>query len=71
MSFSFSYISRGVDVPGSLFAPFGLGYFDPFYMSMFLGNYADFMEITSSMTKQQLDKALRHYMAAITVFSKN
>eukprot|EP00088_Acartia_fossae_P062102 TRINITY_DN7476_c0_g1_i2.p1 TRINITY_DN7476_c0_g1~~TRINITY_DN7476_c0_g1_i2.p1 ORF type:complete len:396 (+),score=63.20 TRINITY_DN7476_c0_g1_i2:63-1250(+) len=54
-----NYISRGVDAPGSLFAPYGLGYFDEFYMSMFLGNYTDFMEITSSMTKEQLDKALR------------
>eukprot|EP00088_Acartia_fossae_P027285 TRINITY_DN28025_c0_g1_i1.p1 TRINITY_DN28025_c0_g1~~TRINITY_DN28025_c0_g1_i1.p1 ORF type:complete len:455 (+),score=128.19 TRINITY_DN28025_c0_g1_i1:51-1415(+) len=53
-------ICMGVDAPGSYHAPLGLGYFNEFFMSMFLGNYSDFEEIFQGMV---LHKDMRKVFA--------
>eukprot|EP00088_Acartia_fossae_P065494 TRINITY_DN8076_c1_g1_i2.p1 TRINITY_DN8076_c1_g1~~TRINITY_DN8076_c1_g1_i2.p1 ORF type:complete len:404 (+),score=87.49 TRINITY_DN8076_c1_g1_i2:102-1313(+) len=52
-------IQVGVDTPGSLYAPLGLGLHDEFFMACYFGNLDDFEEIVDGMTKKELNIALR------------
>ena len=48
-----------MDFPGNYLNPLGLNYFSDFFMSIYLGNFEDFMEIINKMSKDELENALK------------
>ena len=49
----------GLEVPGSLDNPIGMGYFSDFYYEMFFGNYTDFIERLEKLPESELKKTLQ------------
>jgi len=58
----------GVDLPACEDSnPIGLQYFSPFFMSMYLGNYDDFMQIIKSLNEEEIKEHMNRregYMQA-------
>ena len=51
---------RGIDLPGSKHNPFGhLQYFSSFFIDMFFGNFTEFNDCIKSLSKEELDKAMK------------
>ena len=51
---------QGIDLPGSKHNPFGhLQYFSCFFIDMFFGNYTEFNDCIKSLSKEELDKAMK------------
>ena len=51
---------RGIDLPGSWHNPFGhLQYFSSFFIDMFFGNYTEFNDHIKTLSKEELDKAMK------------
>ena len=50
----------GIDLPGSRHNPFGyLQYFSSFFIDMFFGNYTEFNDFIKTISKEELDKAMK------------
>ena len=52
--------NEGIDLPGSKHNPFGhLQYFSSFFIDMFFGNFTEFKDYIMTLTKEELDKAMK------------
>ena len=48
----------GIDLPGSMYNPFGSGHYSHFFMDMFFGNYSEFMNHVDKFSQPELEMAL-------------